>query len=68
MGGEPTQTDTRFDTLISGENQITTTRKMGVGKPNNYDSEDGSGGMVMVVGTVGVGSSPPNPIPGSKDP
>ena len=28
------------------------------GKPNNYNSEDGSGGMVMVVGTWGGGNEP----------
>jgi len=38
------------------------------GKPNNYNSGDGSGGMVVVVGTWGgAGTSPPKPIPGSKD-
>ena len=53
---ELTQTDARFETLTTGE------------KPNSYNSEDGSGGIVVVVGTwEEVGTSPPKPIPGSKD-
>ena len=35
-------------------------------KSSKSNSEDGSGGMVMV-GTGGVRTSPPKPIPGSKD-
>ena len=54
MRSEPTQTDARFAKLTTGANEITTSRKMGV--------TDGNGGW-----GGGVGTSPPKPIPGSKD-
>ena len=51
-GSEPTQTDSRFETLMPG-------------KIINFNSEDGSGGMGWWVGRDG-GTSPPKPMPGSS--
>ena len=50
---KPTQADARLEKLITGEKQVSTTRKMGV--------------TVMEVGTGGVATTPPTTIPGSKD-